>query len=216
VIAVVDFGAGNTRSVLRAMHAVGAEAALMRSPEGLADADRLVLPGVGAAGSAMASLLDQGLVGPIRQWVAAGRPFLGICLGAQLMLDASEEDDAPALGLLPGVCRRFPAAADGGPQRVPHIGWNRVELGRGAGFDAYFVHGYWLDPADPSVVIGWTEVDGFHFPSLIRAGSMLGTQFHPEKSGPPGRALLAAWVGGLLDGTPAALGHGQHNEAAWS
>jgi imidazole glycerol phosphate synthase glutamine amidotransferase subunit len=211
VIAVVDFGAGNTRSVLRALMTVGAEARLVRAPEDLADADRLVLPGVGAAGSAMASLSAQGMIEPIRAWVAAKGPFLGICLGAQLMLDASEEDDAPGLGLLRGVCRRFPPVADGGPERVPHIGWNRVELHGGAGFDAYFVHGYCLDPTDPQAIVGWTEVDGFRFPSLIRAGSMLGTQFHPEKSGSPGRALLAAWVEGLLDPAPAVT-----EATAWS
>jgi len=198
VIAIVDFGAGNTRSVLRALAAVGADARLVRDPAGLTDAQRLVLPGVGAAGSAMAILETQGMVEPMRRWVADGRPFLGICLGAQLMLDRSEEDDAAGLGLLPGVCRRFPPVAAGGPRLVPHIGWNRVELASG-GFDAYFVHGYWLDPSDAAVVVGWTEVDGFRFGSLLRAGPMVGTQFHPEKSGPAGRALLAAWAGGLLD-----------------
>ena len=199
-IAVADFGAGNTRSVLRALQAVGAAARLVRDPGELGTADRLVLPGVGAAGSAMAALRAQGLVDPLREWAAAGRPFLGICLGAQLLLDQSEEDDAPGLGLLAGTCRRFPAPADGGPARAPHIGWNPVDLRGGAAFDAYFVHGYWLDPADRSAVAGTTEVDGFRFPSLLRAGSILGTQFHPEKSGPAGRALLAAWASGLLDG----------------
>jgi len=211
VIAVVDFGAGNTRSVLRALRAAGAEARLVRSPSELTEVQRLVLPGVGAAGSAMASLRSQEMIEPIRAWVAAGRPFLGICLGAQLMLDASEEDDAPGLGLLPGVCRRFPPAAAGGPERVPHIGWNRVELRGGEGFVAYFVHGYWLDPADAGAIIGRTEVDGFSFPSLIRAGSMLGTQFHPEKSAGAGRALLAAWAHGLLDGAVV-----PQEAAAWS
>lgn len=198
MIAVVDYGAGNTRSVLRALAAVGADARLVREPSGLTDAVRLVLPGVGAAGAAMAKLKTQGMVEPMRRWVADGRPFLGICLGAQLMLDRSEEDNAPGLGLLPGVCRRFPTPADGGPRLVPHIGWNRVELAAGS-LDAYFVHGYWLDPADAGVVAAWTSVDGFRFPSLLRAGSLLGTQFHPEKSGPAGRALLRAWTGGLLD-----------------
>jgi imidazole glycerol phosphate synthase glutamine amidotransferase subunit len=200
VIAVVDFGAGNTRSVLRALHAIGAEARLVRSPDGVRDARRVVLPGVGAAGSAMTGLDARGLIGPLRAWVAQGRPFLGICLGAQLLLEASEEDRAPGLGVLGGTCRRFPPAADGGPRHVPHIGWNWVELRDGAGFDAYFVHSYWLQPTDPGAIVGWTEVDGFRFPSLIRSGSVLGTQFHPEKSGPAGRALLAAWAGGLLDG----------------
>jgi glutamine amidotransferase len=198
-IAVIDFGAGNTRSVLRALQAVGAAARLVRTAAELQGAERLVLPGVGAAGSAMARITEQGLVEPLRAWAAAGRPFLGICLGAQLLLDRSEEDDAPGIGLLAGVCRRFPLAGDGGPERVPHIGWNRVDLAGGQGFEAYFVHGYRLDPADSSVVAGWTEVDGFRFPSLLRSGSLLGTQFHPEKSGPPGRALLAAWASGLLD-----------------
>lgn len=203
MIAVVDFGAGNTRSVLRALAAVGANARLVRDASGLTGSDRLVLPGVGAAGSAMATLEAQGIVEPMRRWVAEGRPFLGICLGAQLMLDRSEEDDAPGLGLLAGVCRRFPPLVDGGPRLVPHIGWNRVDLPAGR-FDAYFVHGYWLDPADGGAVAGWTEVDGFRFPSLLRAGSMLGTQFHPEKSGPAGRALLRAWAAGLLDRTQVA------------
>lgn len=202
MIAVVDYGAGNTRSVLRALLAVGSEARLASSPDGLIAAERLVLPGVGAAGSAMATLGAQRMIEPIQEWVAARRPFLGICLGAQLMLAASEEDDAPGLGLLTGSCRRFPPRSAGGPERVPHIGWNRVELAGGAGFDAYFVHGYWLDPADSEVAVGWTDVDGFRFPSLIRAGPMLGTQFHPEKSGVAGRALLAAWVRGLLDRPP--------------
>jgi imidazole glycerol phosphate synthase glutamine amidotransferase subunit len=200
MIGVVDYGAGNTRSVLRALHAVGAEARLLRASPEMAGIERLVLPGVGAAGSAMAALDGQGLIEPVRAWVAEERPFLGICLGAQLMLDGSDEDDAPGLGLVSGRCRRFPSPAAGGPRLVPHIGWNRVDLPDGAGFDAYFVHGYWLDPEDASITAGWTEVDGFRFPSLIRTGSMLGTQFHPEKSGGPGRALLAAWAGGLLDG----------------
>jgi imidazole glycerol phosphate synthase glutamine amidotransferase subunit len=198
VIAVVDFGAGNTRSVLRALASVGADARLVRTPDSLTDADRLVLPGVGAAGSAMAALQRQDLVGPMQEWVAANRPFLGICLGAQLLLDASEEDDASGLGVIAGMSRRFPPLAAGGPMRVPHIGWNRVEIA-GGGFDAYFVHAYWLDPADVGVVAGWTAVDGFRFPSLLRTGSVIGTQFHVEKSGAAGRALLAAWAGGLLD-----------------
>jgi imidazole glycerol-phosphate synthase subunit HisH len=203
VIGVIDFGAGNTRSVLRAFLANAASAQVVSRPENLRAYERLVLPGVGAAGSAMDSLRSQAMVDPIRQWVAEGRPFLGICLGAQLMLDASEEDSADGLGLLPGVCRRFPLPERGGPHKVPHIGWNRVRLSRGEGFDAYFVHSFWLDPVDAQAVAGWTDVDGFSFPSVIRRGSMLGTQFHPEKSGRAGRALLAAWAEGRLDAAAA-------------
>jgi glutamine amidotransferase len=197
VIAVVDFGSGNTRSVLRALAAIGADARLVTTPEGLAAAERLVLPGVGAAPSAVAELRSRGLWEPVRAWGAAGRPLLGLCLGAQLLLDGSEEGDAPGLGLIRGRCRVFPPAAEGGPRLVPHIGWNEVRTAAGA-FDAYFVHGYWLD-ADLAAVAGWTDVDGFRFPSLLRAGSLTGTQFHPEKSGPTGRALLGAFASGALD-----------------
>ncbi len=216
MIGVVDFGSGNTRSVLRALAAVGADARLLREPDRLAEADRLVLPGVGAAPSAITALHARGLWEPVRAWGAAGRPLLGVCLGAQLLLDRSDEGDVAGLGLIPGRCRRLPGRSDGGPRRVPHIGWNEVAFVRhGARRDAYFIHGYWLDPASPAHVVATTDVDGFSFPSVIRAGSVTGTQFHPEKSGAFGRALLAAFAGGLLDtgpsltpATPAAGGAG--------
>jgi glutamine amidotransferase len=204
VIAVVDFGSGNTRSVLRALGAVGAEAALVRSAEALDAADRAILPGVGAAPSAVEALLRAGLWEPMRRWARADRPLLGICLGAQLLLEGSDEGDAPGLGLVGGRCRAFPAAADGGPRQVPHIGWNEVETRAGPAFDAYFVHGYWTD-ADPATVRAHTTVDGFRFPSVFRAGPLSGVQFHPEKSGAVGRALLEAFAGGLLDRAVAAV-----------
>jgi imidazole glycerol phosphate synthase glutamine amidotransferase subunit len=199
VIAVVDYGAGNTRSVLRALSAVGAEARLVADPGGLAAAERLVLPGVGRAGTAVAALRQRRLWDPLRAWGADGRPFLGICLGAQLALDGSDEDDADGLGLVAGRTRGFPTRAAGGPRAVPHIGWNSVELRSGAVADAYFVHAFFPDPADRDAVAGTTEVDGFRFPSLLRAGSVTATQFHPEKSGPFGRALLDAFAAGRLD-----------------
>ena len=197
MIAVVDFGSGNTRSVLRALEASGADARLVATPAGIEEAERLVLPGVGAAPSAVDELKARGLWEPVRRWGMDGRPLLGLCLGAQLLLDGSDEGGAPGLGLIAGRCRAFPAVADGGPRQVPHIGWNEVRTDAGA-FDAYFVHGFWLD-ADPAAVTGWTEVDGFRFPSLMRSGSLTGTQFHPEKSGPTGRALLTAFAAGALD-----------------
>lgn len=199
MIGVVDFGAGNTRSVLRALQAVGAPARLLRDPGELDAAERLVLPGVGAAGTAVAALQDRGLWDALAKRVADGTPLLGICLGAQLLLDGSDENDAPGLGLIRGRCRAFPAPADGGPRTQPHVGWNAVELPGGRTFDAYFVHGFWLDPADPASVVATTEVDDFRFPTVIRAGTVTGTQFHPEKSGPAGRALLAAFDAGALD-----------------
>jgi imidazole glycerol-phosphate synthase subunit HisH len=199
VIAVVDFGSGNTRSVLRALEAGGVDAALVSGPAGLDVAERVILPGVGAAPSAVEALLARGLWEPLRDWGRAGRPFLGVCLGAQLMLSGSDEGDAPGLGLIGGRCRAFPSPTEGGPARVPHIGWNEVRAEGGETFDAYFVHGYWLD-ADPAAVAGRTTVDGFTFPALLRAGSLTGTQFHPEKSGPVGRALLHAFATGAFDG----------------
>lgn len=209
MIGVVDFGAGNTRSVLRALVAVGADAMLMGRSGELERADRLILPGVGAAGSAVRALQAAGLWDEVRDRATSGTPLLGICLGAQLLLDGSDEDGAAGLGLLSGRCRAFPAPADGGPRIVPHIGWNTVELPEDRRADAYFVHGYWLDPADPSVVVGTTEVDGFRFPSLLRSGGITAAQFHPEKSGAFGRALLGAFATGLLDGRRAEV-------AAWT
>jgi imidazole glycerol phosphate synthase glutamine amidotransferase subunit len=200
MIAVVDFGAGNTRSVLRALAAMGAEARLARRAGDLDGAERLVFPGVGAASSAARELRRRDLWDPVRAWGAAGKPLLGICLGAQLLLERSEEGGVLGLGLLAGVCRAFPAREAGGPRHVPHIGWNAVDLRSGQAFDAYFVHGYWLDVADAATVVGTTALDGFTFPSLLRAGPITATQFHPEKSGPAGRALLAAFARGLLDG----------------
>lgn len=200
MIAVVDFGSGNTRSVLRALEATGADARLVATPEAMDGADRIVLPGVGAAPSAVAALRERGLWEPLRRWGESGRPLLGVCLGAQLLLHGSDEGDAPGLGLIGGRCRAFPAASAGGPSRVPHIGWNEVRTDHGA-FDAYFVHGYWLDAA-PSAVRGWTEVDRFRVPAILRDGALTGVQFHPEKSGPVGRSLLAAFASGRLDGTP--------------
>ncbi|HEX7171334.1 MAG TPA: imidazole glycerol phosphate synthase subunit HisH [Candidatus Limnocylindria bacterium] len=199
MIAVVDYGAGNTRSVLRALAAVGADASLVATAEGLGAAERLVVPGVGAAPSAVEALMARGLWEPVRAWGAADRPLLGVCLGAQLLLGGSDEGDAPGLGLVEGRCRAFPAADAGGPLQAPHIGWNEVRLSSGAAFDAYFVHGFWTD-ADAAAVAGRTTVDGFTFPSLLRAGAITGTQFHPEKSGPVGWALLAAFATGRLDG----------------
>jgi glutamine amidotransferase len=203
VIAVVDYGAGNTRSVLRALAAVGVDARLVATAEGLGAAERIVVPGVGAAPSAVEALTANGLWEPVRAWGRSGRPLLGVCLGAQLLLEGSDEGDAPGLGLVAGRCRAFPPPDEGGPRQVPHIGWNEVRTAGGE-FDAYFVHGYWPD-ADAAAVAGTTTVDGFTFPSLLRAGSLTGTQFHPEKSGPVGRALLRAFAVGRFDGVAASV-----------
>lgn len=192
-IAVADYGAGNLVSIVRALEVVGSEPFVVRDAEALRTADALIVPGVGAAGPAMDRLRRRKLVEPIRAWIGADRPFLGICLGLQLLLDGSDEDGAETLGVLPGRT----VALRGAPT-LPHIGWNSVEretttpLFDGIAEEAafYFVHSYIAAPADPAVVTAWTE-HGTRFPAAIARGSLLGVQFHPERSGSDGLRLLA-------------------------
>jgi imidazole glycerol-phosphate synthase subunit HisH len=196
-VAVADYGAGNLVSIGRALEMVGAVATIVRDPAGLASADALVVPGVGAAASAMARLERYGLAAPIRAWVEAGRPFLGICLGLQLLYDGSDEDGAETLGLLGG---RTVALRDA--PTLPHIGWNQVErrrehpllTGLPDGADLYFVHSFVVAPADGATIVAET-VHGSAFPSVVASGSVLGVQFHPERSGADGLRILANFVG---------------------
>ena len=207
-IAVADHGAGNLVSIVRALEVVGTEPFVVRDAEALRDADALVVPGVGAAGPAMDRLRRYRLVEPIRAWIAAGRPFLGICLGLQLLFDASDEDGSDTLGVLGGRSVRLQNAPT-----LPHIGWNEVErsantalfdgIQRGAAF--YFIHSYVVAPTDETVVTARTR-HGATFPSAIERGTTLGVQFHPERSGSDGLRLLAnfaAIVGRRVDGTAA-------------
>ena len=198
-IAVVDYGAGNLVSIEQALSAAGAEVVLVRRADSFADADALVVPGVGAAGPAMARLRRRGLDAPILAWIAAGRPFLGICLGLQLLFEGSDEDGAVTLGVLPGRTVRL-----SGAPRLPHIGWNQVERQRAhplfAGIDKdadfYFVHSYAAAPGPGAdgVVLAQTAHGG-RFVSAIARGSLAGVQFHPERSGRDGLRLLANFVG---------------------
>ncbi len=196
-IAVADYGAGNLVSIGRALEVIGAEPAIIRDAKALRGADVLIVPGVGAAGPAMERLRRRGLVEPIRAWIAADRPFLGICLGLQLLFDGSDEDGAATLGALAG--RTIELA---GAPTLPHIGWNGVDRSRahplfdgiapGAAF--YFVHSYVAAPVDPDLVIAESE-HGSRFPAAIARGNLLGVQFHPERSGPDGLRLLANFAG---------------------
>jgi imidazole glycerol-phosphate synthase subunit HisH len=201
-IVIIDYKAGNLTSVERAVEAVGAAGEVTRDPEAVARARRIIFPGVGAAGKAMATLrelkLDQALIQAARQ----GVPILGICLGAQIILEHSEENDAPCIGLLPGQTR---ALAFKPGLKVPHMGWNKVRLlrphpvlkGVPPQAEFYFVHGYYPAPASPEMVLGVTEY-GMEFPSIIGRGNLVATQFHPEKSGRAGLVLLKnflAWDG---------------------
>jgi glutamine amidotransferase len=199
-IVVVDYGAGNLRSVSRALAAVGADPVVSDRPADLATAAGVVLPGVGAAGSAMRGLAERGLVEPLRDVVDHGRPFLGVCLGLQVLLAWSEENDGVAcLGVVPGRVVRLP---DG--LKIPHMGWNQVTqrspdpLFEGIPDQAnfYFVHSYVAVPDDPAAVIGATDY-GVEFASVLRAGNVVATQFHPEKSADAGLAFyrnFTRWV----------------------
>ena len=195
-VAVADYGAGNLVSIGRALEVVGAEPIVIRDAEALRGADALIVPGVGAAGPAMERLRRRGLVDPIRSWIAQDRPFLGICLGLQLLFDGSDEDGSATLGALAG---RTILLADA--PTLPHIGWNTVErtdahplfdgIADGAAF--YFVHSYVAAPTDSNLVIGVSE-HGSRFPAAIAQGNLLGVQFHPERSGPDGLRLLSNFV----------------------
>lgn len=194
--AVVDYGAGNLVSIEQALRSVGAEVAIVTESAALDGADLLVVPGVGAAAPAMARLEAAGLVDPILRWVAGDRPFLGICLGLQLLFDSSEEDGARTLGVIAGRSVALSEAPT-----IPHIGWNQVELRRSHpafegiadGSDFYFVHSYAGEP-DPAVggtITLATTTHGAPFVSAVARGRLLGVQFHPERSGDNGLRLLA-------------------------
>ena len=190
-VSLVDYGAGNLRSLRAAFERLGARVTITSDPARVASSQRVVLPGVGAAGPAMAALRARGL-----ERVLAGVPrLLGVCLGMQLLFERSAEGDVACLGLLPGRVERIDWAA-----RLPHMGWNDVTPVAPAALAAalpavcYFAHSYAVAPADPGLVVAETEVDGRSVPTVIAADGVAGVQFHPEKSGPAGRRLLEAWL----------------------
>ncbi|MEO5335390.1 MAG: imidazole glycerol phosphate synthase subunit HisH [Magnetospirillum sp. WYHS-4] len=207
-VVVVDYGAGNLLSVCRAFQHVGAQVVLADGPAAVAVADRLVVPGVGAFGDCMGGLRRRGLVEPILEFCGRDRPFLGICVGMQMMFEASEEfGEHPGLGLLPGRVTAIPATgADGHPHKIPHIGWNRLLVPEGGvwtesilkdlapGAWAYFVHSFAGNPVDPTHRLADTDYDGRIFPAAVRRGGLFGTQFHPEKSGAVGLTILRRFL----------------------
>lgn len=182
-VALVDHGMGNLRSVAKALEAAGARVQLTADPAEAAEADGLCVPGQGIFGRCMTALGESGFEGLVREWIDAQRPFLGICLGMQVLFESSEEDGVRGLGILGGEVRRLPAGVT-----VPHIGWNTV-----GDTYYYFDHSFAAFPEDEAVVAGWAE-HGDRFAATVRAGSVLGVQFHPEKSGRDGIALLREWV----------------------
>jgi len=184
--AIVDYKAGNLTSVKLAFAALGAEAKVTRDPRTIAAADRVVFPGVGAAKSAMANLAALGLTEAVRAAALSGKPFLGICLGMQILFEHSEEDGGvDLLGVLPGKVRRFP---DVPGFKVPEIGWNQVN----GKTDYYFVHSYYAEKGPYTV--GTTDYAGLTFTSAVRKGNLTAYQFHPEKSSATGARILGNFV----------------------
>lgn len=186
-VGVVDHGMGNLRSVTKALEAAGADVVLSATPATLSDADALCVPGQGIFGRCIDALSASGSADLVRSWVADERPYLGICLGMQILFESSaERGPVRGLGILGGDVVRLPDAVT-----VPHIGWNEV-----VGDHYYFDHSYAPVPTDRDVVDAWCE-HGLRFAAVVRTRSILATQFHPEKSGRVGIALLRGWVRSL-------------------
>ncbi|QGP91284.1 Imidazole glycerol phosphate synthase subunit HisH [Neomoorella glycerini] len=192
-LAIIDYGMGNLLSVQKALAKLGYPAEITSDPRVVAAAPGVILPGVGAFADAMASLQQRGLVAAIREVVQRGVPFLGICLGLQLLFSTSEEGGpVEGLNLLPGEVKRLPPGL-----KVPHMGWNQVQLlkagelfqGVPTGTNFYFVHSYYIDPADKTIVTGTTDY-GLTFAVSIQRGNLFGVQFHPEKSSRWGLEVL--------------------------
>ena len=186
MIVVVDYGAGNLRSVANALIRLGYRPEITSRPQDLSDASAVILPGVGAAADTMASLTRLGLADPLRRFITNGRPFFGVCMGLQVLFTDTEEGGwHECLGIIPGRVKKLP---DG--QKIPHMGWNQVKQRRDhpvfSGIPDetcfYFVHSYYVEPEDKGLVAGETEY-GATICSVIARGNLVATQFHPEKSG---------------------------------
>ncbi len=194
---ILDYGAGNLRSVLRAVEHAGFTADIADDPRALDDAEAVILPGVGAAADTMSNLRARGVVEPIKEYIDSGRPFLGVCMGQQALFDVSEEGgEHECLGILPGRVVRFSNGL-----KVPHMGWNQVRIvkphpifdGIDDGSYFYFVHSYYVDPQDKSVVATMTDY-GLPFVSSVWRDNIFACQFHPEKSQALGLALISNFL----------------------
>lgn len=206
-VIILDYGAGNLRSVLRAVEFVGFRGEIADTPAALDRAPAVILPGVGAAADTMRSLAERHLVEPITEYIRADRPFLGVCMGMQALMTVSEEGGLhPCLDVLPGRVVRLPAG-----QKVPHMGWNAVRAVRSSALLAgipdeshfYFVHSYHCVLDDPSGILATTDY-GVTFPAIVERGRVVATQFHPEKSGAHGLQLYRNFLHrALCDDSPA-------------
>jgi len=201
MIAIIDYGAGNLRSVVNAVGRLGYEAKVVNSPEGVVSARVVILPGVGAAADTMASLRKTGLDSAVKRFIAEGRPFLGVCIGMQVLFGGTEEGGwQECLGVIPGAVRKFAPGL-----KVPHMGWNQVKqkiahpIFQGIPDEAnfYFVHSYYVKPEDGSLVAGETEY-GIPFCSVVAKDNLVATQFHPEKSGEVGLKVYENFIKSAL------------------
>ena len=195
-IAIVDYQAGNLRSVQKALQKFGVGARITSEASAIEGAGGVVFPGQGACDSSMRQLRDRDLVGPIKDFIASGKPFLGVCLGLQLLLEESDEGAEQCLGVLAGRVRRLPEGL-----KIPHMGWNQVDFHmKHSVLDEvpddshfYFVHSYYADPDDRSVVVGTTTY-GIEFCSAVAWDNVVAVQFHPEKSGAVGLRIYQNFV----------------------
>lgn len=200
MIAIIDYDAGNIKSVEKALLLLGEEVKITDDAQEILSADKVVLPGVGAFGDAMGNLERRGLVPVIRETVEKGTPFLGICLGLQLLFESSEESPGtPGLGILSGSILRIP---DEPGLKIPHMGWNSLDIqpgarlfsGIGQGAYVYFVHSYYLKASDPSIVAASAEY-GVRIHASVEKGNVFACQFHPEKSSAVGMQILRNFIG---------------------
>jgi imidazole glycerol-phosphate synthase subunit HisH len=196
-VLIVDYGAGNLRSVANAIVKLGYQPRITSAAKDLEDARAVILPGVGAAAEAMANLNRLGMIDAIRNYVGAGRPFFGVCLGLQILLSSTEEGGGhDCLGIIPGRVKRLPAGL-----KTPHMGWNQVKQlrqhpvfeGVGDETNFYFVHSYYAVPDEQSGILGETDY-GVRMCSAIAVGNLVATQFHPEKSGAPGLRMYDNFI----------------------
>ena len=207
MITIINYNAGNITSVARALQKIGQDFVITDDPQKLEAASHVIFPGVGAAGEAMAYLRKKKIDVWLKQYIKTGLPLLGICLGTQIILDYSEENDTSCIGLVAGSTKRFPdkLITEGLPLKIPHMGWNSITFRRNHPVFAnvspeaefYFVHSYYPAPSDEAVVLGTTDY-GVNFCSVLAKENLVATQFHPEKSGRPGLQILrnfCAWRG---------------------
>lgn len=207
-VVVIDYGMGNLLSVCRALQHLGADVTLTSEPEAVRGAQQVVLPGVGAFGDGMQALEQRGLADAIREVADNGVPVLGICLGAQMLLDSSEEFGIhPGLGLIPGEVLAIPTTGVGGEAlKVPHMGWSNLRPANDRRFDnpllahtavdsaVYFVHSFQANPDDPADIAAVCDYAGNRLTAMVRHGNVFGCQFHPEKSGPVGLNILKRFL----------------------